>query len=84
VITVVDVIKAMGLEPTPALTWSVGNTVRDAYERATGSLPVKALREKTSGVGSHCFAIYPAEWRVKIEEVVKLHRVEASKQMVLL
>lgn len=79
-ITVIDVIRSMGIEPTPDLSWSVGNAVRTMWERETGELPPKHLRTKTAGTGSHCFAIYPPAWRDKIAVVIRAHRVEAARQ----
>jgi hypothetical protein len=76
-ITVPEVFRAMGLEPTPDLTWAVGAAVRDRYQERFGHLPEKKLRAKTSGTGSHCFAVYPADWREVIEECIK--RVNAAK-----
>jgi hypothetical protein len=81
-ITVIDVIRDMGVEPTPDLTWSVGGIVRGLYRQRCGELPQKDLRPKTdrSG-GTHCFAVYPEEMRSDIEAVVKRHTFEASRQL---
>jgi hypothetical protein len=81
-ITVIDVIRSMGVEPTPDLTWSVGSIVRGIYKQRCGELPQKDLRRKTdrSG-GTHCFAVYPEAMRADIERVVKSHTVEASRQL---
>jgi hypothetical protein len=79
-ITVVQVIRAMGIEPTPELTWSVGPMVRDLYESRVGHLPMKALRPKTNAGGTHCFAIYPEEMWSDIEKIVRAHQTEAARQ----
>ena len=76
-ITVIDVFKAMGLEPAPEQTWAVGAAVRDLYQERFGHLPHKELRSKTSGSGSHCFAVYPEEMRSQIEDAIS--RVNAAK-----
>lgn len=76
-ITIIDVFKAMGLEPSSELTWSVGAAVRDRYQEAHGKLPEKELRAKTSGAGSHCFAVYPENWRHVIEDCIS--RVNTAK-----
>lgn len=79
-VTVIDVCRKIGIEPKPALTWSVGNQVRHIYETRTGELPPKALRQKTGGGGSHCFAVYPAEMAPEIEKIIRQHEVEAARQ----
>lgn len=69
--TVVETIRRHGYEPTPALSWACGAAVRLAYERAHGALPVKALRAKTNGEGSHCFAVYPSGFHRELDEIVR-------------
>lgn len=83
-ITVPDVCRAMHVEPVPALTWSVGNAVREEYRRAHGNCPPKELRTKTKGTGSHCFAVYPPEMRPAIERLIREHGAEAERQGTLL
>ena len=61
--TVVELIRAHGCEPFPSLSWACGNAVRDAYVIATGFSPHKALRPKTTGIGTHCHAVYPVGFR---------------------
>lgn len=81
-ITIVDVCRDLGVEPTPALTWPVGTAVRQRFEGIYGSLPYKALRGKTYGNGgSHCFAVYPEEFRREIVAIIQMHSVEAERQM---
>ena len=79
-ITVVDVCRDLKIEPVPALTWAVGNAVRDLYEARYGILPEKDLRTKTSGTGTHCFAIYPESWRGEIERIIREHDWERQRQ----
>jgi hypothetical protein len=83
-ITVLDVMRSMGVEITSSLSWSVGVRVRELYEARTGCLPEKALRTKTIGTGSHCFAVYPDVMRDDIERVVRAHATEATRQLQLL
>jgi hypothetical protein len=80
VITVVDVCRDLQIEPEPRLTWPVGNAVRNLYESRYGELPEKALRTKTSGAGSHCFATYPEHMRGDIERIIRLYDGEAQRQ----
>jgi hypothetical protein len=83
-ITVIDVIRSMGVEATSELTWSVGAQVREMWRAEHGELPEKGLRPKTGGPGSHCFAVYPAHWRERIVAVVQQHVHFAERQIRLL
>ena len=79
-ITIIDVMRELRIEPTPELSWSIGAAVRDYFERLYGRLPEKELRTKTSGGGSHCFAIYPQEMKSKIINIIHLHQLESQRQ----
>lgn len=79
-ITVMDVFRDMRLDPSPHLAWTVGAAVRRLYEARHGELPPKALRTKSSGAGSHCFAVYPESWRAEIERVISEHNPATSPQ----
>jgi hypothetical protein len=79
-ITIPDVVRGMKIEPTRRLDWSVGNRMQFIFRRRFGYQPPKVNREKTGGGGSHCFAIYPPEWRKEIEAVVREYRSDAKKQ----
>lgn len=82
-ITIIDVCRIMGVEPTPELTWAVGAAVRDLWVERHGVLPEKELRPKTAGPGSHCFAIYPETMRDEIENIIAKHHTEAARQMTI-
>ena len=73
--TVPERIKALGLEQgTPTgneLAWRAGAAVRERWRAATGEYPPKGNRPKTSGHGSHCFALYPDAWAGQIDDVVR-------------
>lgn len=69
-VTVIDRIRALGFEPESRLTWIVGDQVRDRWTIDTGALPEKALRRKTSGGGSHCFAVYPERFVPMIDAII--------------
>ena len=79
-ITIVQVMRDIGIEPTNELCWSVGNEVRDVWELENGRLPFKELRQKTNGPGSHCFAVYPADWYFRIRAIILRHQTEAGRQ----
>lgn len=81
-ITVVDVCREMGVEPVPEMMWSVGNLVRDIYVSRRGELPPKELRPKTyADGGSHCFAVYPLDWRQMIMTLISEWGPEQQRQM---
>ena len=79
-VTVLDVARSMGVDLDKSTAWSVGAAVRRLYEAEVGELPPKDLRTKTAGSGSHCFAVYPPEWRDRIAEIIMSHRVEEARQ----
>jgi hypothetical protein len=79
-ITIIDVFREIGFEPLKRDTWPVGHLVRNKYFEVVGKLPDKKLRTKTCGVGVHCFAVYPATWRPVIEEIIRAHASQKSKQ----
>jgi hypothetical protein len=80
-ITVIDVMRDMNVEITKELTWGVGQIVARRWYDEVGTEPEKLNRTKTSGEGVHAFAHYPTRWRPVIEEAIRSHRVEASRQM---
>ena len=61
--TTIDVIRGLGYEPAAPLSGEIGAVVRDTYAGVYGAPPIKTLRPKTRGPGSHCFACYPEEFR---------------------
>ena len=80
-ITVIDVMRSMNVEITPDLSWSVGAAVRERWRMThDDELPKKRLRSKTSGGGSHCFAVYPLEWDKIIREIVNSFTTQKQKQ----
>ena len=79
-ITVMDVLRSMKIEITPALSWSVGAKVRERYRALTTRDPEKELRKKTDGAGSHCFAVYPETMRPEIERIIRDHATTAAAQ----
>lgn len=79
-ITVLQVFAAMGIKPSNEQAWSVGNRMQNLYKLEHGEQPPKDNRPKTSGHGSHCFALYPAHWRPRIEaEIRKLQAVDRAQ-----
>ena len=85
--TVIDLLRQLRVEPTSKLTWSLGELLREDFKREYDRPPKKDLRPKTSGKGSHCFAVYPDRY---YEDALKFVRkrlehldTEASRQMPL-
>lgn len=68
--TVPEICRALRLEPHRRVTVPVGAKARDEYERRYHAEPPKGLRRKTSGSGTHCFAIYPDEMVPFIEALL--------------
>ena len=68
-------IRALGLEQeTPKgneLAWRAGAAVREDWRDVVGEYPPKGNRPKTSGHGSHCFALYPVAWIERIDETIR-------------
>lgn len=80
-ITIIQVMRAMGVEPEKRLSWAVGIKVRNLWESITGELPPKDLRRKTNDPkGVHCFAIYPEAMRPHIERIVREFETEALRE----
>ena len=70
-ITVIDVSRAIGVEPVKEHTWAVGQIAVQKYRQHHGRLPVKDLRTMTCAVGVHSFALYPTDWWPVIEEAIR-------------
>ena len=79
-ITVPGVCKAMGVEPTKDMMWSVGLVIVNKYKQTYGALPPKDLRQKTYTEGVHCFAIYPEHMRSMIEEAIRAYGCDIARQ----
>jgi hypothetical protein len=70
-ITTLEVFHLLGITPTNEQAWSVGNRMQAMYAAEFGEQPPKDNRPTTTGAGTHCFALYPASWRGRIERVVR-------------
>lgn len=78
--SVVEIIKAMALEPEPQLCWSVGEIISKRYVDRHGTFPPTELRPKTYGRGSHQHRVYPETYWPEIEELVRAHNAAAAQQ----
>lgn len=79
-ITVMQVFAALGIRPEPEQSWSVGSRVAAIYRSTHGIEPPKENRPKTSGGGTHCFAVYPMDWFKRIAEVVQTVAQDQASQ----
>ena len=69
-ITVPQVFRSKGVNPTNEESWAVGTRIATMYADEYGEQPPKDNRPKTNGQGSHCFALYPPSWFKRIAAVI--------------
>jgi hypothetical protein len=79
-ITIVDVFRSMGIEPNKRYTWEIGAQLQRIYFQEHGHQPPKDNRPKTGGGGSHCFALYPANYFDRIASMIRESGAEKSLQ----
>jgi hypothetical protein len=81
-ITIIDVIRDMGLEPNDTMDWAVGlRFAKWFYEFTGGMEPEKWNRNGTKDSRRvHCFAHYPECFRHKMESMVREYKFEQSRQ----
>jgi len=79
-ITIQNVCRDMKLEPDNNTMWAVGKIMQEKYYRAHGTQPPKENAKKTYGVGVHCFAHYPPDWREAIEAEIRKCKPDPNKQ----
>ena len=83
-VTIIEVARSMGLELSKDIAWEVGATVANRYREIYGTQPMKDLRQKTGGGGSHCFAIYPQTFVPVIKAAIEAAGAEKDRQGSLL
>jgi hypothetical protein len=79
-LTVIDIARQATPELTNEQAWSVGAQAADLFEEEYGHPPTKDLRTKTSGTGSHCFAVYPPPFHEKIKLLLRGLKAEMARQ----
>lgn len=83
-ITIIEVARSMGLELPKEMAWAIGSAMADTYAAKNEKRqPPKELRRKTSGSGSHCFAVYPLSYVPAIMEAITKAGAEQAKQATL-
>jgi len=78
--TLLDLLDEMNIEPHNELTWTLGAALRERFRELHDRLPEKELRTKRSGLGSHCFAVYPISFKPEAQKIVTAHETESKKQ----
>jgi hypothetical protein len=79
-VTIIDVARFMGVELPKEIAWEVGTAVANAYRTQHQRQPPKDLRKKTSGAGSHCFAVYPRSFVPLIVDAITRAGAEKDRQ----
>ena len=80
-VTVHDVAEQIGVELDDEMAWSVGAKIASAWEWQTGTPPLKDLRSKKNGGGSHCFALYPPAFVDRMRLIIRGYRPPNADQM---
>ena len=70
-ITVLDVFRSLGVEPTSKHTRWAGSEVARVWRRTTGTETVLERRPNAAGRGLRAACTYPESWRPEIEAVVR-------------
>lgn len=79
-ISIHDVARENGWALTDRQAWQIGDQVRRSWEWLVKTPPVKDLRRKKEGTGSHCFALYPPDWRERIERAIRAFHPKPDAQ----
>lgn len=79
-ITIIQVAQSIGVNLDKATAWSIGSEMASVYVNEFGQQPPKELRPKTSGGGTHCFAVYPASWKARIVKAIRSRELIAKSQ----
>jgi hypothetical protein len=82
-ITVLQVAKAMGVVLDNHTAWAIGSAMAAKYVLEFNEPPPKDNRRKTSGSGSHCFALYPSTWAPRIRKEIEEHAEARQVQLTL-
>lgn len=79
-VTIIDVCRRLQIEPDKSITWPAGDEAQRRWRAEHGEEPRKELRRKTSGQGSHCFAVYPISWEPVLREIILALAFEPQRQ----
>ena len=78
--TIHDVAASMGLALTDEQAWEIGAAIANAYNAVERTRPIKELRPKKRGQGSHCFATYPPSWVPYIQAAIRTAGAQRDRQ----
>ena len=80
--TVVHLLRELGYQHKDKyINWALGQIMREKYTQCYGTPPEKQLMRKTSGIGVHCFAVYPPEFKDRATAVIHEHFDFVSRQL---
>ena len=79
-ITIHDVARDLGYDLDPASAWAIGKETEAAWKCEIGAPPLKDLRVKKRGTGSHCFALYPPHFWPRMERIFRAYRPPHADQ----
>lgn len=80
-VTIHDVAASMGMVLDKHRAWRVGDIMQERYKAVAKAAPVKDLRRKKNGGGSHCFALYSSGWIEEIKAVILSVEAELAAQL---
>ena len=80
-VTVHDVARAHGVDLNDVTAWAIGALTATAWEWSTGTPPLKDLRTKKNGGGSHCFALYPPAFADRMWLIIRGYRPPDADQL---
>jgi hypothetical protein len=80
-----DRARELRIELTNEQAWEIGRRMQKLWEWSVGTSPVKDLRGKKGGTGSHCFALYPPteQWKERMDRWIFTVRAQEEKQLSL-
>jgi len=79
-ISIHSVSRDLQVELSNEQAWEVGKQMAAAWVRIMKRPPVKDLRTKKAGAGSHCFALYPPSWQPMFEAAIRVIQAQAARQ----
>jgi hypothetical protein len=79
-VTIPEIARSMGVELKNEDAWAIGSAMARTYQQENGTEVPKALRSKTRGHGSHCFAVYPLSYVPRIRAAIEAAGAEKDRQ----
>jgi hypothetical protein len=79
-ISIHSVASDLQVELTNEEAWQIGRAVATSWADIMKHQPVKDLRRKKAGLGSHCFALYPPSWFPVFAAAIRMVTSRAARQ----